>query len=120
MDRKAGLLGYLVMTIVVTLGTLVLLTGCQKDKPAAGTKATPTKSQAATPMPMKHEATPAPVAQVAQTGEQTTCPVTGDPIDKNVFIEYQGKRVYFCCASCVDMFKADPEKYISKLPQSAK
>jgi YHS domain-containing protein len=52
--------------------------------------------------------------------EQKTCPVTGDPIDKNVFVEYQGKKVYFCCSDCKGEFEKNPEKYIGKLPQFAK
>lgn len=50
--------------------------------------------------------------------EQTTCPVmNGNPINKNVFVEYQGKKVYFCCPECKAKFNADPEKYLDKLPQ---
>jgi len=41
-------------------------------------------------------------------------------IDKNIFVEYQGKKVYFCCAGCKDKFKAEPEKYLAKLPQFKK
>jgi len=52
--------------------------------------------------------------------EQTTCPVLPAPIDKNVFTEYKGKKVYFCCADCKKIFEMDPEKYVSKLPQFAK
>ena len=25
--------------------------------------------------------------------------------------KYKGQKIGFCCASCVDEFKADPEKY---------
>jgi YHS domain-containing protein len=46
---------------------------------------------------------------------QTTCPVLGNKIDKSLYADYKGKRVYFCCAGCVDEFKKDPEKYIKKL-----
>jgi YHS domain-containing protein len=56
----------------------------------------------------------------SQTEEivQTTCPVmVGNPIDKNVFVMYQGKKVYFCCPECKAKFNADPEKYLDKLPQ---
>ncbi len=50
--------------------------------------------------------------------EQTVCPVmAGNPIDKNIFVEYKGKRVYFCCADCKAKFEANPEKYLDKLPQ---
>ncbi len=52
--------------------------------------------------------------------EQTTCPVRGDPIDKSVFTEYQGKKVYFCCNSCIAEFQKDPQKYIARLPQFAR
>ena len=29
---------------------------------------------------------------------QTTCPVLAGNIDKNVYADYQGKRIYFCCS----------------------
>jgi YHS domain-containing protein len=46
-----------------------------------------------------------------------TCPVMGGEVDKNTpyKIEYKGKTVGFCCAGCVEKFKADPEKYMTKL-----
>ncbi len=53
----------------------------------------------------------------AAVAEQTTCAVMGGTINKAIFVEYQGKKVYFCCGGCPDVFKADPQKYVSKLPQ---
>ncbi len=61
-----------------------------------------------------------PDAPVAAQTEQTLCPVMGNPIDKSVFTEYQGKRVYFCCPSCIDEFNQDPQKYLPLLPQFSK
>jgi YHS domain-containing protein len=50
--------------------------------------------------------------------EQKTCPVmVGNPINKDLFTEYKGKKVYFCCPACKPKFEADPEKYLAKLPQ---
>jgi YHS domain-containing protein len=49
---------------------------------------------------------------------QTKCPVMGWDIDKSRFVDYKGNRVYFCCASCPEEFKKDPEKYIKKLKDS--
>lgn len=46
---------------------------------------------------------------------QTTCPVLDGKIDKKVYADYNGKRVYFCCAGCIMEFKKDPEKYLKKL-----
>ena len=56
------------------------------------------------------------VQQVA--AEQTVCPVMkGQPIDKTIFVEYKGKKVYFCCQSCKAAFEKEPEKYVKDLPQ---
>lgn len=49
---------------------------------------------------------------------QTTCPVTGDKINKKLFVDYQGRRIYVCCEGCIAAVKKDPEKYISKLEAS--
>jgi len=51
---------------------------------------------------------------------QTTCPVmVGNKIDPNIYTEYRGKRVYFCCAKCKAAFESNPEKYLDRLPQFA-
>jgi len=49
---------------------------------------------------------------------QTQCPVMGGVIDKNLFVDYQGKRIYFCCAGCVTEFNKDPEKYLKKMSEA--
>ena len=46
---------------------------------------------------------------------QTICPVLGGNIDKSVYVDYKGKRIYFCCEGCDKEFKKDPEKYMKKL-----
>ena len=46
---------------------------------------------------------------------QTNCPVMGGAIDKKIFTDYEGKRVYFCCPACIDTFKKEPAKYLKKL-----
>jgi YHS domain-containing protein len=52
---------------------------------------------------------------VKQLKPQTTCPVSGDPIDKKLYVDYKGKRIYVCCSSCIAPLKKNPEKYIKKL-----
>jgi YHS domain-containing protein len=52
---------------------------------------------------------------------QTMCPVMdGMKINPDVFTEYKGVKVYFCCADCKAKFEADPEKYAANLPQFKK
>jgi len=48
---------------------------------------------------------------------QTTCPVMGGPINKELYADYKGERVYFCCMACPPQFAKDPEKYINKLKE---
>lgn len=51
----------------------------------------------------------------AAQGNQVLCPVRGGQINKNVFADYQGKRIYFCCPPCIGDFRRNPDKYIKKL-----
>ncbi len=57
---------------------------------------------------------------LAASKEQSVCPVMEMTIDKNVFTEYKGKKVYFCCPACIGKFLAETEKYVEKLPQFEK
>ena len=75
---------------------LMVLGGCKKSEPAAP--------------PESEEVASAEI-------EQTICPVMKGAINKNLFTEYKGKKVYFCCAGCKGKFEKEPERYIAKLPQ---
>jgi len=75
---------------------LIVLDGCKKSEPAAP--------------PESEEVASAEI-------EQTICPVMEGAIKKAIFTEYEGKKVYFCCAGCKEKFEEEPEKYIAKLPQ---
>jgi len=46
---------------------------------------------------------------------QTTCPVLAGNLDKNLYVDYQGYRIYFCCSGCDTEFKKNPEKYLKKM-----
>ncbi|MHC4247876.1 MAG: hypothetical protein ACYS9X_01980 [Planctomycetota bacterium] len=89
------------------LGSLVvgavLVAGCGKKE---------------TPAPAPHggdrAAAVKPVVKPAG-GQQTTCAVMGGKINKKIYADHDGKRVYFCCNGCVSAFKADPVKYLKKL-----
>jgi YHS domain-containing protein len=87
-------------TAVATLTIMIMLVGCKN------------KEQPTTPPPAEPNKT------VSMEVEQTMCPVMHNmKIDKNVFTEYKGKKVYFCCPDCKAKFEADPEKYVVNLPQ---
>jgi YHS domain-containing protein len=45
------------------------------------------------------------------------CPVSGEKLGEMgtpVSIDYQGKKVSFCCKSCIGEFQKDPAKYLAK------
>ena len=99
----------LIVTSLLCVG-LIALNGCKKSEPA------PSETTAETMQ--GHAATmDEPAKAVAAAIEQTTCPVMGGAINKAIFTEYKGEKVYFCCSPCEEKFKEEPEKYIAKLPQ---
>ena len=48
---------------------------------------------------------------------QTTCPVMGEEVNKKLYVDHNGKRIYVCCKGCINAVNADPEKYIKKMEQ---
>ena len=96
------------LSAVFMITVLFFMDGCKKQ---SSPPPAPTNSVSQT-----QPAVPA----VAAAAEQTICPVMGGAIDKNVFVEYKGEKVYFCCTQCKGEFEKNPEKYLSKLPQFAK
>jgi YHS domain-containing protein len=67
-------------------------------------------------MPMTmNKSTEKVATEKSKLAPQTTCPVMGGAIDKKIYVDYKGQRVYFCCSDCLATFKKDPETYIKKL-----
>jgi len=56
-------------------------------------------------------------AQSQEAGSQTVCPVMGKPIDKEVYADYEGQRVYFCCKKCAAKFQDFPDRYLFAMYQ---
>ena len=100
MNSKKKQCNAVVLLVSLLLIGLFVVGGCKKSEPAGPSETVP-KVEAVTPVAL----------------EQTTCPIMNMAIDKNVFVEYKGKKVYFCCPGCEDKFNAEPEKYLAKLPQ---
>ncbi|MDD5458592.1 MAG: YHS domain-containing protein [Phycisphaerae bacterium] len=94
----------IMLAAVISLIAMITLGGCKK------------KEEPAAPVPTM-EKMAGDTAKVVEGVEQTMCPVMGGKINKNIFIEHNGKKVYFCCQGCVEEFKKNPEKYMDKLPQ---
>ena len=69
----------------------------------------------------KEEKTPQKEEEVTtkDTGSQTLKAQTidafsGKLVNKDIYADYNGKRIYFCCDQSKNQFNNDPEKYIEK------
>ena len=52
----------------------------------------------------------------AAAQKQTYCPVMKkNPVNKKLYIDVKGYRIYVCCAGCIGKIKADPDKYIKAM-----
>jgi len=52
---------------------------------------------------------------------QKRCPVSGEVlIDKDIYSDYEGRRVYFCCEKCQGKFADNPQEYLKKMDTPAK
>lgn len=61
-------------------------------------------------------AAPPPMMDQPVAGKtQVACPVQGGKINKDLYVDYQGQRVFFCCPACIPIFNKDPEKYLRKM-----
>jgi len=54
-------------------------------------------------------------AQPAKITLQTMCPVMGGKINKDLYVDHDGKRIYVCCKGCIAPIKKDPVKVIKQL-----
>lgn len=103
MRNKMKKFKLMIVLMSLVLAGLIVVNGCKKSEPSPPSEPTPPSAKSE--------------AVSAAAIEQTVCPMMGTPINKAIFTEYKGKKVYFCCPSCKPEFEKDPEKYIAKLPQ---
>ena len=47
----------------------------------------------------------------------TECPVMGEKALPQFSLVHEDQRVFFCCETCLDDFRANPAAYLAKLPQ---
>jgi len=57
-------------------------------------------------------------AEPAPAQPQTKCPIKGGDIDPKVYVDYHGKRIFFCCPGCDEKFLAKADEHIAKMEAS--
>jgi len=48
---------------------------------------------------------------------QEICPIEGKRINKHWYIDYNGKRIYFCTPGASAKFKKDPDRYMAEFEE---
>ena len=107
--------GRVLVAVSLLVATAVFFVGCSKEEPTAQQETTPMQAEKLASTATEMAATAGQQAQEAMV--QTTCPIMGGAVNKAIFVEYQGRKVYFCCKGCETEFNKDPAKYVAKLPQ---
>jgi hypothetical protein len=100
MSSKRILVTLLVGTIISAFAVTAVTAGPGCSKKCAKTCSAGKKAQA---------------DKVEVIKEQTICPVMGKEIDKKLYADVKGKRVYVCCQGCIEAVKADPDKYLAAI-----
>ncbi len=91
---------------------LLLMNGCDSGKDAKTDKMNHSE------MKMTETAkAPSPQEKIEELKEQTICPVMGSPIKKDLYVDKDGKRIYYCCAGCKEPLEKEFEKYEAKLKE---
>lgn len=66
-----------------------------------------------------HETKPKPAAKPASGAKelqpQSTCPITGKPVDKNLYADYEGHRIYFSAKDCAATFAEFPDRWLYEM-----
>ncbi len=53
--------------------------------------------------------------KVSKTEPQSVCPVGGEKINREFYVDLEGKRIYACCAECLKTIEKNPGKYLAKI-----
>ena len=57
--------------------------------------------------------TPSPPAKIYQMRDA----FSGKLVNRRIYSDYEGKRIYFCCPESREEFLKDPEKYINRFKE---
>lgn len=87
-----------ITAIVISAASCLMTNGCGKPTPKQ-TDELPASQTAAAPVLLK----------------QTQCPVMGGDINKDIYVDVEGKRIYLCCKGCEEAVKKEPLKYIQQM-----
>ena len=90
-----------ITAVVITVASCLLATGCAESAPKKAGEETPGKA-----------------AEMPALVKQTQCPVMGGEINKDIYVDVEGKRIYLCCRGCEEAIKKEPLKYLQQMKEA--
>lgn len=112
------------IAIMMTMAMILFVQGvsAQAEKEDTTTTTTISSDQATTSCVVKEDGTMVcdmkPADKSKSEGKaQTICPIMGREINKDKYVDYNGKRIYLCCNACIKIFNKDPEKIMKKFKE---
>ena len=107
---------------IITIGSLVFIAGCGSNTDSGGNGDSEYETGHDHEMHNHemHEEASMDDAKMSQEKDgkpslQKTCPVMGEPINNELYVDHAGKRIYVCCKACLSKVKADPKQYLKKI-----
>ena len=105
-----------VTAVMILIAATLFAASCNKGKTASA----PSSTSTLTPMSANN---PVPSPNSAPTGEikgepgkpQTVDILSGKPVVRSVYGDYDGERLYFCCNESKKMFEAKRTEYLRKI-----
>ena len=93
--------------IVAVCAAIILVYGCGSKETQQGAE-----SKAAVEQQAQETAAESGTQELKP---QTVCPVMGGQIDKSMYVEKDGKRIYMCCEHCREGLTKNFEENVKKL-----
>ncbi len=56
-------------------------------------------------------------AQGAELKPQENCPIMGSAVNRDLYVDHEGKRIYVCCPPCLATVRANPAAALRKLAE---
>jgi YHS domain-containing protein len=122
------------LLVSLIAGSLMVVSCAKEEKPAQEMAKTPqqVEERAVTPaakppekveeVPVKELETPPqpakqpPISDIARrpSQKQTRDIMSGNPVKSNIYTDFAGKRVYFCCDESKRRFAVEPENWVKR------
>ncbi len=55
--------------------------------------------------------------QGAELKPQVNCPIMGGAVNRELYVDHEGKRIYVCCPPCLAAVRANPAAALEKLAE---